>query len=68
MVELVDNQYYFFQPYPVLAEFLCAFRLVPDIGLRQFAIDFFQLFFTAGVVKDTPGANQFAASGLLSCD
>ena len=61
MIELIDNQDYFFEPDPVLAEFLRALGIIPDIGLFQLSIDFFQLFFAAGVVKDTPGANRSAA-------
>jgi hypothetical protein len=61
VVELVDNQDYFFKPYPILTQFLRTLRLVPDTRLLKFAIDFFQFFFTAGVVKDTPEANPCAA-------
>jgi hypothetical protein len=60
MVELVDDQDYFFQPDPVLAQLLRAFRIIPDVGLFQLTIDFFQFFFAAGVVKDTPGASPCA--------
>jgi hypothetical protein len=36
------------------AQFLRARRIVPDLGIFQFAAYFFQLFALGSVVKDTP--------------
>ena len=64
--QVLDAENDFFQSYPILPQLLRAFRVVPDIGLLQFAIDFFQLFFAAVEVKDTPSATRCAGSDLQS--
>ena len=38
----------------ILAEFLCAFRIIPDVRLFQLALDFVELLFLYIKVKDTP--------------
>ena len=38
----------------LLAELLCAFRVVPDVRIFQFATDFLETFALGVVVKDTP--------------
>jgi len=38
----------------LLVEGLCPIRVLPDLGLFQFTLDFGQALAFAGVVKDTP--------------
>jgi hypothetical protein len=47
----------FFQRRALASQRLCACRIVPDVRVFQFAIDFFQTLDLGVVVKDTPGAN-----------
>jgi len=43
-----------FQQRPLLPKRLCAIRLVPNVGLFQFPLDFGQALSISIVVKDTP--------------
>jgi hypothetical protein len=47
----------------LLSQGLRLFRLVPDVGLLQFALDFRQTFCLAFVVKGTPLTRWRARSG-----
>jgi hypothetical protein len=50
----------FFQRRTLATQRLRAGGVVPDVGIFQFAIDFFQTLDLGVVVKDTPGANAAA--------
>lgn len=40
------------------------FRVIPDAGLSELQLDFFQTVFFYSVVKDTPSARRYARGGL----
>ena len=42
------------QPRALPSQFLCALRLIPDVGLFQFAHHFHETLLLVRVVKDTP--------------
>jgi len=50
---------------PLLTESLRTLRIVPDVGLFQFALDFGQPLGFALVVKDTSSAHRNALQGRL---
>jgi hypothetical protein len=54
-VESVDNGV---QARAFAAQFLRARRVVPDVGVFQLAVYFFEAFTLGRVVKDTPGATR----------
>ena len=51
LIICLNNLFLFF------ANFLCALGVVPQIGIFDFAIDFFEASFLAVDVKDTPSAH-----------
>jgi len=48
----------------LLAEFLRAFRVVPDAGLFEFALYFLQAFVFIVVIKDTSSKSRYAPRDL----
>jgi hypothetical protein len=50
---------------PLLAKCLRALRIVPDVGLFEFALDFGQALGFALIVKDTSSAHRSALQGRL---
>jgi hypothetical protein len=53
LLDLVQPDYYAFQQLAFTAQFLRAFRVVPDIGIFRECADFGQAFMLGIVVKDT---------------
>jgi hypothetical protein len=58
VVHVTEGEHDLFQAGAFAAEFLGTLRIVPDVGLLQFAVYLFQTFAFAGVVKDTPSGSR----------
>jgi hypothetical protein len=63
MRQLVEVYYDLLEGRPFLSQSLRLFRLVPDVGLLQFALDLRQALCPAFVVKGTPLARWCARQG-----
>ncbi|BEE16624.1 hypothetical protein VAWG006_08770 [Aeromonas enteropelogenes] len=50
----IDGANHVFQRDTLLAERLCALRLIPDVGLFQLGVYLFQTLFLGVIVKGTP--------------
>ena len=59
-IQLVQAVDHLVQGGALAAQFLGLFGIIPDPGVLQDQVDFFQPFLTAGIVKDTPSALQRA--------
>ncbi len=53
--QLVEGGDEFVQTRPFAAQFLGAFRVVPDLGTLEFAVYFLETLALGVVLKDTPG-------------
>jgi hypothetical protein len=51
---------------PLLSQSLRAIRVIPDVGLLEFALNFRQAFLLAVIVKDTPLTQQCVPGGRRS--
>jgi hypothetical protein len=61
--EFVQGENHVFQPRTLLAKRLCALRIIPDIGLLEFAPDFRQPFRLVVVVKGTSSTQSSVRRG-----
>lgn len=64
--EFVERDDDLFELRALLPQRLRSFRLVPDIGLLEFALDLYEAFGLAFVVKDTPSTHSSVRLDRLS--
>jgi len=58
VVHVTEGEHDLFEASTLAAEFLGTLRIVPDVGLFQFAVYLFEAFALAGIVKDTPSGSR----------
>jgi hypothetical protein len=64
--EFVERDDDLFELRALLSQRLRSFRVVPDIGLLEFALDLYEAFGLALVVKDTPSTQRCVRRDRLS--